>query len=217
MTELTATMYQIFDQPEFSFKKIKEQYSPAEVDALKAEFKTVWQTWKAANQTVAANLPAGLFAKVHVESRTNGWNLRDHYWASYRLAVLADANPCIGVMLDRKQFQVYLMFQHYKSDHRQGTPAEYNQLLAELPDWSKGKDLTNWYLWDKDEMEFADHLPLRDYLADEKAREEFNQEAKKTSFLVGKFAFRNRDQVPNMEQFILEAIEELVPLYEKLL
>lgn len=217
MTVLTEAMYRIFDQPEFSFKKIKAQSSPAEVDALKAEFKAVWQTWKQVNQTVSENLPAGLFAKTHIESWTNGWNLRDHYWASYRLAVMADANPCIGVMLDKKQLQVYLMFQHYKSDQRQGTPAEYNQLLEQIPAWSKDRDLTNWYLWDKDEMEFVDHLALQDYLADEKVRQEFNQEARKTSFLVGKFAFRNHDQVPNMEQFILETIEELVPLYEKLL
>ena len=35
MTALTEEMYGIFDQPEFSFKKIKEQHTPAEVDQLK--------------------------------------------------------------------------------------------------------------------------------------------------------------------------------------
>lgn len=116
MTQLTDEMFQIFDQPEFSFKKIKMQHTEAEVAELKDKFKGVWQTWKAVNQVVAKKLPAGEFAKVHVESWTNGWNLRDHYWASYRLQDLADANPCIGVMLDKKQLQVYLMFQHYKSE-----------------------------------------------------------------------------------------------------
>lgn len=208
-------MYQIFDQPEFSFKKIKEHHSPAEVAALKAQFKVVWQTWKMVNQTVAQRLPSNLFAKVHVESWTNGWNLRDHYWAAYRLKAFADANPCIGVMLDRKQLQVYLMFQHYKSDQRRGTPAEYNRLLAELPAWGKERDLAGWYLWDKEEMEFADHLPLSAYLANTSRRQAFNQEALKTSFLVGKFAFRNQDRVMDMEQFISDAINELTPLYQK--
>lgn len=72
MTALTEEMYAIFDQPEFSFKKIKEQRTPAEVDQLKAKFKTVWQTWKQVQQNVAKELPAGKFAKVHVESWTNG-------------------------------------------------------------------------------------------------------------------------------------------------
>lgn len=216
MTALNEKMYKIFDQPEFSFKKIKEYYSPAEVDQIKARFRSVWQIWKQVNQYVAAQLPAGKFAKVHVESWTNGWNLRDHYWASYRLARLADNNPCIGVMLDRKQFQVYLMFQHYKSDKRQGTPAEYNELLNKIPAWAASRNLEHWYLWDKDEMEFADHLPLVDYLKDAKKQQIFNEEARQTSFLLGKFAFRGQDQVADMEKFILSAMQKLVPLYKQL-
>ena len=39
MTELTEDMFAIFDQPEFSFKKIKENHSPEEVAQLKDEFK----------------------------------------------------------------------------------------------------------------------------------------------------------------------------------
>lgn len=216
MTQLTEEMYKIFDQPEFSFKKIKENKTPEEVDELKVQFKEVWQVWKQVNQNVAKQLPAGLFAKVHVESWTNGWNLRDHYWASYRLTKFADYNPCIGVMLDKKQFQVYLMFQHYKSEKRQGSVEKYNQLLKDIPDWSKNLDLTNWYIWDKDDMEFNDHLPLRDYLKNNDLRKYFDEKAIQTSFLVGKFAFRDADKIDNMEQFILSGIKEILPLYEKL-
>ena len=216
MTTLTEDMFAICDQPEFSFKKIKENHSPEEVAQLKEEFKAVWQSWKAVNQAVAKNLPADKFAKVHVESWTNGWNLRDHYWASYRLKRLENANPCIGVMLDKKQLQVYLMFQHYKSEKREGTPEAYNQLLADIPAWSKNIDPASWYLWDKDEMEFADHLSLEKYLSDTSIQKDFNAEAKKTSFLIGKFAFRKQDKVDDMEEFILNGIKDLVPLYEKL-
>ncbi|ATO52616.1 hypothetical protein LA20531_02470 [Lactobacillus amylovorus DSM 20531] len=216
MTELTEDMFAIFDQPEFSFKKIKENHSPEEVAQLKDEFKAVWQTWKAVNQTVAKKLPNEKFAKVHVESWTNGWNLRDHYWASYRLARLENASSCIGVMLDKKQLQVYLMFQHYKSESRDGTPEEYNHLLTDIPDWCKNIDKSYWYLWDKDEMEFVDHLSLEKYLNDSSVQKQFNDEAKKTSFLLGKFAFRKQDRVDDMEEFILSGINELTPLYEKL-
>lgn len=216
MTELTEEIFTIFDQPEFSFKKIKENHSPEEVTELKEKFKSVWQTWKAVNQAVNKQLPAGKFAKVHVESWTNGWNLRDHFWASYRLERLANASPCIGVMLDKKQLQVYLMFQHYKSETREGTPEAYNQLLNDIPAWSENIDQESWYLWDKNEMEFADHLSLEKYLRDAEVQEKFNSEAKKTSFLIGKFAFRKQDKVENMEQFILSGINDLLPLYEKL-
>lgn len=215
MTQLTEKMYQIFDQPEFSFKKIKENHTPEEVDQLKEQFKEVWQIWKKVNQNVAKKLPEGLFAKVHVESWTNGWNLRDHYWAAYRLKEWENYNPCIGVMLDQKQLQVYLMFQHYKSNQREGSLVRYNQLLKQVPAWSKDLNLNSWYLWDKDDMELADHLPLKQYLTDENAKADFDQKASDTSFLVGKFAFRNQDEVEDMESFILSAIKELLPLYQK--
>ena len=39
MTALTESMFVIFDQPEFSFKKIKENHSPEEVADLKEKFK----------------------------------------------------------------------------------------------------------------------------------------------------------------------------------
>lgn len=216
MTVLTNEMFAIFDQPEFSFKKIKESHSLAEVAKLKASFKNVWQIWKKVNETVASQLPENKFAKVHVESWTNGWNLRDHFWASYRLASLADANPCLGVMLDKKQLQVYLMFQHYKSEQRQGTPQEYNQLLTAIPTWAKKLDLSHWYLWDKNEMELADHMPLAHYLSEAQIQQRFKTEAQKTSFLLGKFAFCDQDQVDDMEKYILEALMQLTPLYEKL-
>ena len=216
MTALTENMFAIFDQPEFSFKKIKENHSPDEVAELKEKFKAVWQVWKRVNQTVASQLPTDQFAKVHVESWTNGWNLRDHYWASYRLTSLADYNPCIGVMLDKKQLQVYLMFQHYKSEQRQGTPDEYNQLLDKIPEWANDIEATHWYLWDKDEMEFSDHLPLSKYLNNHDVQQQFNTEARQTSFLLGKFAFRGKDQVDDMEEYISSVIRQLIPLYEEL-
>ena len=215
MTALTENMFAIFDQSEFSFKKIKETHSPEEVADLKEKFKAVWQVWKKVNQTVASQLPTGEFAKVHVESWTNGWNLRDHYWASYRLASLADYNPCIGVMLDKKQLQVYLMFQHYKSEQRQGTSDEYNELLDKVPEWADNIDATYWYLWDKDEMEFSDHLPLSKYLNNHDVQQQFNTEARQTSFLLGKFAFRGKDQVDDMEEYIDSAIRQLTSLYEE--
>ena len=216
MTALTENMFAIFDQSEFSFKKIKETHSPEEVADLKEKFKAVWQVWKKVNQTVASQLPTGEFAKVHVESWTNGWNLRDHYWASYRLASLADYNPCIGVMLDKKQLQVYLMFQHYKSEQRQGTSDEYNELLDKVPEWADNIDATYCYLWDKDEMEFSDHLPLSKYLNNHDVQQQFNTEARQTSFLLGKFAFRGKDQVDDMEEYIDSAIRQLTSLYEEL-
>jgi hypothetical protein len=65
-------------------------------------------------------------------------------------------------------------------------------------------------------MEFTDHLPLQEYLTNLEKQKSFNLEAGKTSFLLGKFAFRDRDHVSNMEDFILDGIKQLLPLYKRL-
>lgn len=108
------------------------------------------------------------------------------------------------------------MFQHYKSEQRQGTPDEYNQLLDKVPEWANSIDVAHWYLWDKNEMEFSDHLPLTKYLHSRDVQQQFNSDARKTSFLLGKFAFRGKDQVDNMEEYIDSAIRQLTSLYEEL-
>lgn len=108
------------------------------------------------------------------------------------------------------------MFQHYKSEKRGDSPEQYNKLLADIPTWAKNRKISNWYLWDKNEMEFADHLSLNEYLKDTQKQTTFNEEAIKTSFLLGKFAFRNQDQIEGMEEFILDGIKQLLPLYEKI-
>lgn len=59
-------------------------------------------------------------------------------------------------------------------------------------------------------MEFVDHLSLEKYLSDSSVQKQFNDEAKKTSFLLGKFTFRKQDRVDDMEEFILSGINSFV-------
>lgn len=65
-------------------------------------------------------------------------------------------------------------------------------------------------------MEFSDHLLLTKYLNNHDIQQQFNSDARQTSFLLGKFAFRGKDQVNDMEEYISSVIKQLTPLYEEL-
>ena len=65
-------------------------------------------------------------------------------------------------------------------------------------------------------MEFSDHMSLTKYINSRDVQQQFNKDARKTSFLLGKFAFRGKDQVDNMEEYIDSVIRQLTPLYEEL-
>lgn len=77
--------------------------------------------------------------------------------------------------VESKQYQIYLMYQHYKSEERYGSIAAYNQLLAILKEWSKTVDIKDYYIWPQPEHELDDHLALSDYLSDTKKQEELKK------------------------------------------
>ena len=120
-------------------------------------------------------------------------------------------------MLDKKQLQVYLMFQHYKSEKRRMAPEQYNKLLADIPSWSKQVDLQDWYIWNGEmSSEFDKHTKLNDYLKQSDIQTQFKSDLKDATFLIGKFIFRDQQHDVNMEDFITQAIMDLAPLYENL-
>ena len=165
---LTHQDFNLFNREIFTFKQLKEQQTSAEIDDLKQTYKQHWEKWKALNLAIAQGLPAELgITKPKIESWTNGWNLRSHFWVAYRSEQRQAENACLALLLNKKQFQVYLMFQHYKSEEREGSVVAYNQLLNRLEAWSQTIDCEGYYIWPQEEHELVDHLPLKDYLADE--------------------------------------------------
>ncbi len=89
------------------------------------------------------------------------------------------------------------MFQEYKSETRQGTQEQYNQLLAYLPKWSKQVDVSDYYIWPQQEHELTDHLPLKNYLADTQVQQRFQDEVNQQTFQLGKLFFRA--ELPDVE------------------
>ncbi|MDT2760067.1 HI_0552 family protein [Enterococcus xiangfangensis] len=210
--ELTSEDFQLFERDFFAFKQLKEFYSIEEVEQIKQEYKEHWQKWKAWQQAVAKELPTEYhMEKPKIESWTNGWNLRNHFWSAYRDPQHRNQNACLAALLNRKQFQVYLMFQHYKSDERAGSLAEYNKLLTSLHEWSKGvANIEDYYIWPQVEHELDDHLPLTEFLADNNQPQKLQAAMQDRSFQLGKLTFK---ATPSIVQETVQTLEELAPLY----
>lgn len=214
--ELTTQDYELFQRPFYSFKHIKEIYPTAEVEKIKDEYKTHWQKWKKIQLQVAKNLPRDWqMEQPKIESWTNGWNLRSHFWSAYRSKSRQNENACLATLLNQKQLQVYLMYQHYKSEERKGEVATYNRLLDQLEEWSKDVVLDDYYIWPQSEHELEDHLPLHAYLKDEEKRKKFQEKMADKSFQIGKLYFYPTP-LPAVEAVIEQSLHELIPLYQRL-
>lgn len=211
--DVTMDDFQLFERDFFTFKQLKEVYSNEELEQIKQNYKEHWQKWKVLQQTVARSLPESLhMEKPKIESWTNGWNLRTHFWSAYRDPKHENQNACLAVLLNKKQFQVYLMFQHYKSDKRSGSLAAYNQLLTTLNEWSKGIAIKDYYIWPQVEHELEDHLLLSTFLADNAQPEKLMHAMQDRSFQLGKLYFKTAT-LPNIVETTVQTMEELAPLY----
>lgn len=213
--DLTKADFDLFQREYYTFKQLKAELSLEQVEAIKKDYQAHWQKWKALQLTVAAALPeAAGMKKPKIESWTNGWNLRSHFWSAYRSVGRQEENACLAVLLNQKQYQVYLMFQHYRMDERQGTIAAYNQLLDRLPQWSRGVAVEEYYIWPQKADELGEHLPLKTYLKSPKVQADFAQSLQGGTFQIGKLFFNGT--VPEAPEQTVQALLELMPLYQAL-
>lgn len=214
---LPQNAHQIFEREQFTFKQLKENRTSEEIEQIKLQYKEFWQAWKELQLAVFEELSADFsFEKPKIESWTNGWNLRNHFWSAYRLTDEPNSNACLAVLLNRKQLQVYLMYQHYKSDLRVGDAQTYNQVLSQLAEWSKTVNLTDYYIWPQQENELENHLLLTDYLADNQKQVELAKSIEQTSFQIGKLYYTS--EILNDEKtFILEGFKEMMPLFQRII
>ena len=210
--DLMKEDYQLFDRDNYAFKQLKEIHTPDEVELIKQEYKAHWQKWKEIQLQTAALLPDTYgMSKPKIESWTNGWNLRSHFWSAYRSEDRQNENACL-VLLNQKQYQIYLMYQHYKSDTREGSVEGYNQLLSLLQEWSTQVAIEDYYIWPQPENELEDHLPLSAYLSDKSKQEELRETMGDRTFQLGKLFF-SPNEYTNIEEKTAEALKELAPLY----
>ena len=211
--DLMKEDYQLFDRDNYAFKQLKEIHTPDEVEQIKQEYKAHWQKWKEIQLQTAALLPDTYgMSKPKIESWTNGWNLRSHFWSAYRSEDRQNENACLAVLLNQKQYQIYLMYQHYKSDTREGSVEGYNQLLSLLQEWSTQVAIEEYYIWPQPENELEDHLPLSVYLSDKSKQEELRETMGDRTFQLGKLFF-SPNEYTNIEEKTAEALKELAPLY----
>lgn len=211
--DLMKEDYQLFDRDNYAFKQLKEIHTPDEVELFKQEYKAHWQKWKEIQLQTAALLPDTYgMSKPKIESWMNGWNLRSHFWSAYRSEDRQNENACLAVLLNQKQYQIYLMYQHYKSDTREGSVEGYNQLLSLLQEWSTQVAIEDYYIWPQPENELEDHLPLSAYLSDKSKQEELRETMGDRTFQLGKLFF-SPNEYTNIEEKTAEALKELAPLY----
>lgn len=200
-----------FHQSYFSFKTLKEQKTPTEIEEIKKQFKKSWDDFKSW-QLQSATKSALPFSKIRVESWTNGWRLRDHFWCPYRKIGFEKQAPCLAVMLDDEKLTIYLMYQHYKSESSSISPLWYNTVLKAAPKWYQTLTFSYpLFFWENKQEKLTDFIAIDDFTTLKKRSESFDSLQEKT-FCLG---FTILKETADISKVIAKGLQTLWPLYEK--
>ena len=151
---LSAAHCQVLQQPFYQFAQMK-QFAPDSIEGVKAQYRSAWTDWRDFVLAVQAALAAQgiVFAAPHIERWCNGWQVRAHFFAFFKLPGFERDAPILSLILNRQRFTVSLDWHAYKAAQSHISLAQYHQWLDQIgqPQWA------GWDLWRGKDSEYAEH------------------------------------------------------------
>ena len=201
---LNASACELFEIPFYQFAQFKK-YCPADIPRIKADYKSQWERWKAINLAVSQLLGVP-FAKPHIESWTNGWQVRAHFFAYFKYEYNQHSAAIFSVLLNCRRLRVCLDWHCYRAARSQINLNQYNQWWDEL-DFKRFGDFA---VWRGDTDEYGDFPSLSNFspaLPELRDAQDY--------WCIGrtleKPALADADPVA----FIVDTIRALEPLYQR--
>ncbi|WP_408635295.1 HI_0552 family protein [Rodentibacter haemolyticus] len=193
---------ELFNIPFFQFAQMKK-FCPEEIPAIKARYKKEWDNWKAIIQAVSAQLGSP-FAKPHIESWTNGWQVRAHFFAYFKYEFNQNSAAIFSVLLNRRRLSVSLDWHCYRADRSQISVQQYNQWLDNF-DFIGFADFD---LWRSDESEYDDFRQAKQF-----TQQDLLLRNDEDFWCIGKNV--EKADLAKLETiaFITETVRALEPLY----
>ncbi|OOF45860.1 hypothetical protein BKK51_04760 [Rodentibacter trehalosifermentans] len=204
MLTLSEKSCDLFNIPFFQFAQMKK-FCPEEIPAIKARYKTEWENWKAIIQAVSVQLGAP-FAKPHIESWTNGWQVRAHFFAYFKYEFNQNSAAIFSVLLNRRRLSVSLDWHCYRADRSQINLQQYNRWWDDFD----FEAFSHWDIWRGDESEYADFRQVNRL-----AVEDLSLRSDEDFWCIGRNIEKNALQNIYPVDFIANTIRQLQPLYER--
>ncbi|XXQ68557.1 HI_0552 family protein [Neisseriaceae bacterium B1] len=205
--KLTAAHCKLFNRPFFQFAQLK-QHAPETIEPMKANYKAAWQDWRAVIESVAAQLGEHQppFVPPHIERWCNGWQVRAHFFAYFKYAQFAQDAPILSVLLNRRRLTVSLDWHCYKADRSTIALPSYQNAFAGLDRTRFG----DFEIWHGSDSEYDDYPPL--FRLPENG---LNLRDKQDFLIIGKHLNAAEIQRYEVDEWIVEQILALLPLYEQ--
>lgn len=201
---ISAQTCELFNLPFFQFAQMKK-FCPEQIPKIKADYKREWDEWKTCILQVSQRLGAP-FAKPHIESWTNGWQVRAHFFAYFKYEFNQNSAAILSVLLNRRRLQVCLDWHCYRADRSQINVQQYNQWLDNLDK----NQFADWEIWRGDESEYDDFRQVKQL-----TEQDLLLRSDDDFWCIGRNVEKAELDKINPTEFITKSIQHLLPLYEK--
>ena len=123
---LSAAHCQVLQQPFYQFAQMK-QFAPDSIEGVKAQYRAAWMDWRDFVLAVQAALAAQgiVFAAPHIERWCNGWQVRAHFFAFFKLPGFERDAPILSLILNRQRFKDSEYAEHDTVAAWQPAPSEW--------------------------------------------------------------------------------------------
>lgn len=158
---INSSSCDVFKIPFYQFAQMKKFY-PADIDKIKSSYKQEWEKWKYTILQIS-NALGTPFAKPHIESWTNGWQVRAHFFAYFKYEYQQNSAAILSVILNHRRFSISLDWHCYRADRSQIKIEQYNQWLEAIV----LEKYSNFELWRGDESEYADFKKATEFQVQE--------------------------------------------------
>ncbi|WP_038320916.1 HI_0552 family protein [Kingella kingae] len=204
---LTAWHCDTLNQPFYQFAQMK-QFAPDSIETVKAHYRVAWTDWKQFVQQVQAALQAsGLpIGATHIERWCNGWQVRAHLFAFFKLAGHEHDAPILSLILNRQNLIVSLDWHAYRAAKSNSTVGQYHGYLAQLAhaNWH------DWHIWRGKDSEYAPHP-----LVGEKQPAHYSWREGDDFYRIGKTLSRDELAQHDCVAWTAQHLQQLAQLYAR--
>lgn len=157
---LKSAHAQTLNKPYCQIKDLKLYY-PDDLATIKESHKQLWQIFKSFILTLYKSLPHD-FAKPHIESWCNGWQIRNHYFAYFKYECYLANAPIISVIFNKQRLMVQLDWHDYKSKFSHSTVSQFNNWLNHID----VADFADFYYYHCQVSEYDELIPIGQFCID---------------------------------------------------
>jgi len=121
---------------------------------------------------------------------------------------------CIGVLLNRQNFRITIMWQKYKNNQSTVSASQYNRNLKQIGEWATKINQDNYFIWTTKSDEYDSYYSLSDYLTNSEIQATIKAEIDKDeTFQIG-YILKRQPEIKNVEEVVTEKLIELGELYQ---